>query len=168
MNQRHGSGKLMYENGEYDGNWTQNQRHGTGILTHDGHLLEGQWKQDDIDSAAEHMLSYPGGTKYTGLLQRQETYSPAASSADAAAAQSWPCLDQGGPAPYYWLVPNGEGLMKAPDGQMFDGQFHLGRPRGRGVFIDSNHVEHRGVFGQDHEDMPQQQAAEQASAPVGA
>mmetsp|Transcript_38111 Transcript_38111/g.89294 ORF Transcript_38111/g.89294 Transcript_38111/m.89294 type:complete len:1214 (+) Transcript_38111:74-3715(+) len=149
MDQRHGDGKMMYENAEYDGGWMADKRHGTAILTHAGHQLEGKWKQDSIDATGSHLLSYPGGTKYTGLLKRRVQPLTDEETKEATTAQSWPCLDQGGPGPYYWLVPDGQGVMKAPDGQMFDGEFRSGRPHGKGIFIDSSHVNHEGIFGQD-------------------
>ncbi|CAK9096181.1 unnamed protein product [Durusdinium trenchii] len=132
VGQKHGHGTAIYALGEFEGQWVNGKRHGQAVLSYQGYQLEGPWVDDLPDEQASHMIFYPEGTKYTG---RVRVY---ANGEDAAGeGRLW--------TPWN-IVPEGEGMMKDPDGRLYEGQYQSGDKHGRGFAFSLDQSKYEGEF----------------------
>ncbi|CAE7254390.1 rsph10b, partial [Symbiodinium necroappetens] len=122
--QRHGQGTAIYAGGEYEGDWVHGKRHGQAVLSCKGFQLEGPWAEDLPDESGTHMVFYPDGGKYTGKIHLHPAVaSTAASTGLGRLSTPWN------------IAPEGHGIMKEPDGRLYEGHFERGAPHGRGYAL---------------------------------
>lgn len=139
--ERHGSGKMIYACGEYEGGWQNGLRHGHGVLKQNKFQFEGPWKDDrpDVDGE-EHLIFYPDGTKYTGgvrirVKEGEEEMNACTDDIEGTSiAIDW------------WIQPHGEGMMKRPEGELYDGQYCNGLLHGSGLSIAKDRTKFKGRF----------------------
>eukprot|EP00929_Paragymnodinium_shiwhaense_P106615 TRINITY_DN72141_c0_g1_i1.p1 TRINITY_DN72141_c0_g1~~TRINITY_DN72141_c0_g1_i1.p1 ORF type:complete len:1264 (+),score=275.21 TRINITY_DN72141_c0_g1_i1:490-3792(+) len=154
-NLRHGHGELSSEGYRLEGAWAHGEPQETGT-----HLLffpDGR--------------KYTGGLRCNVRFGPPPTTTPAASPRDdepltapserlAAFAASLPAADELGPgggssdpssetcseACLWWVQPQGQGLMKYPDGRLYDGEHNNGLPHGVGMAIATDRSKYEGQF----------------------
>ncbi|CAE8620839.1 unnamed protein product [Polarella glacialis] len=166
---RQGHGTAIYALGEYEGDWVLGQRDGHGVLSHKGYQLDGPWVSNMPDELGTHMIFYPDGAKYTGRIRcrvsssgedaaaHQPSISSSSSAGKVGKDGSADCPDSvltaeahtrfDLPAPTPWnIVPDGSGIMKLPDGRLYEGQYQAGAPHGRGLAIDPERGKYEGEF----------------------
>merc|ERR1719215_865634 len=135
--ERHGHGQAIYQHGEYSGSWASGYRHGQGTLSNEGYQLEGPWVGGVLDEDGQHLLFCPGGAKFTGSLRcRSQGRGKLASKPmpSLASAASW------------WMVPEGRGLLKTADGQLFEGEYRDGLLHGQGLALGADRSKYEGQF----------------------
>lgn len=155
---RSGHGRTICKHGEFEGDWMEGVPHGQGVLLHNGHQLDGPWLAGELDESGTYLLFYPCGAKYTGRIKRRPGEALAA-GAEAApgppphlgSASAAPA-PQPTPGPLWWVVPEGHGLMKMPDGQIFEGEHRAGLAHGRGLSVGADRSRYEGefAFGERH------------------
>jgi len=146
---RHFNGKSMCSRAEYDGQWVNGMRHGQGLFSSEGYTLEGPWSRDLPDEAGVHLLFYPDGSKYTGMLKCRAVFDSTGELICDGVGDA-----EGGAPGMWWLVPHGRGIMKGCDGQLFDGIYRDGQPHGTGFEFGVDRAKYTGEFvsGQRHGD----------------
>ena len=139
---RDGHGKAIYERGEYDGDWVGSSRHGQGILSQAGYQLEGPWLENEPDAQGVHMVFYPNGAKYTGLLSCRRLVASGGKEVDMAGGGG----GGRGEVCSWWAVPEGRGIMKTPEGQVYEGDHLAGLPHGQGMEMGADRGKYDGQF----------------------
>jgi len=129
---RNGHGKAIYMHGEYEGEWVDGMRHGQGVVSQHGYQLEGAWVAGMPDESGVHLLFYPCGAKYTGGVRCRARHGNLETSC-------WP-------GDSWWIVPEGQGLMKQPDGRLYEGEHRGGLPHGCGMALDADRKKYEGDF----------------------
>ncbi|CAE7571670.1 Rsph1 [Symbiodinium sp. CCMP2592] len=122
---RHGSGSCVRNHKEkYSGQWSQNFYHGAGTFVDEkGTLYEGEWRHGKFHGVGKHICR---GETYTGVLDSAMDKVLDGSLRPAA----WSVCT--GP----WnIAPEGHGIMKEPDGRLYEGRFERGAPHGRGYAL---------------------------------
>jgi len=148
---RHGHGRAIYEHGEYEGNWVEGQRHGQGSVSHGANQLEGPWVANQPDPDGMHLLFYSNGAKYTGRIHcRAPVPQHSGDRGSSSSSSSIPVLRVGAEgvaeAAAWWAFPEGRGLMKSPDGRVFDGMHAKGLPHGHGIAFGTDRSKYEGQF----------------------
>eukprot|EP00435_Cladocopium_sp_Y103_P015034 s2078_g3.t1 len=133
VGQKHGHGTAIYAFGEYEGQWVNGKRHGQAALSHQGYQLEGPWVDHFPDENSSHLIFYPDGTKYTGRVRLYANDN----GHDAAGGRLW--------TPWN-IVPEGQGIMKDPDGRLYEGQYQSGDAHGRGFAFSLDQSKYEGEF----------------------
>eukprot|EP00927_Polykrikos_kofoidii_P076738 TRINITY_DN73778_c0_g1_i1.p1 TRINITY_DN73778_c0_g1~~TRINITY_DN73778_c0_g1_i1.p1 ORF type:complete len:1180 (+),score=147.39 TRINITY_DN73778_c0_g1_i1:142-3681(+) len=159
---RHGNGKALYAHAEFDGQWVDGRRHGQGVLLSARHQFEGAWVTDEVEEHGMHMIFFPDGSKYTGHVRcqvrfggsspSQELESAVEDVREASGVRRGATISSVTANPSTWLLPEGRGLMKFPDGRLYDGDYSAGLFHGTGLFMDVDRSQYEGGFalGQRH------------------
>ena len=89
------------------------------------------------------MIFFPDGSKYTGSVQIRQ-----AQQASGGFTSSESLVDSPGQSlgPHLWAVPHGQGLMKRPDGELYDGEWQHGLRHGRAVSITADRSSFEGLW----------------------
>eukprot|EP00434_Breviolum_minutum_P025898 symbB.v1.2.022899.t1/scaffold2015.1/size92276/12 len=144
VGQKHGHGTAIYASGEYEGQWVNGKRHGQAALSHQGYQLEGLWIDHFPDESTSHLIFYPDGTKYTGRVRLYEM-KEMKENGDGHESKTG-----AGSAGRLWtpwnIVPEGQGIMKDPDGRMYEGQYQFGDAHGRGFAFSLDESKYEGEF----------------------
>lgn len=146
MDSINGKGKLITNNGEYEGDWADNKANGLGTYRSKEVKYEGKWKDDRQDGIGTEI--WADGTNYTGEFKEGHKHGQGKFKYSDGSNYFGGFLNNQlhGKGRYVWADGreydgdwkynkiDGEGVFKWPDGRKYTGHYKHDKKNGYGIF----------------------------------